>query len=406
VPKPFQRFRDWLNATDLMPPEELTAELVTIGGSGDVAQVSDLPAEVAQAYGINTQLERITRAQAITLPPVAAARDCIAATIGTFPLVATRGTAEVARKLLEQPDPRTTRQWVITWLVDDLIFGPVAWWWVDTTDAQGFPETVHRIAPERITVQRGGVVVLDGTPLTAEQANHLIRFDGPDEGLLARGVVALRTGLMLEQAARKYAKGETPADVLRDTRPAGVGADLTTDEITTLLTNWRKARSLEGTAYLPRSLEHHVPNRTTAKELQLLEARQNTAVEVARLTKLDAAAVNAPLATGMTYANQGEVRRARLSTAYRPYLEAIAARLSMPDVTPRGHVVTFKTADWLLGDATERVTTAVAASGGPVMTTTEARAMFLALPESPELGTTPTATNPPATDTGSNDAAP
>ena len=151
MPGPIRKLRDWLNAADVTAAleQQLSAGMVTIGGSGDVVQIADLPAEVAEAFGINTVTERISRGQAMSIPAMAQARDTVAGTIGTFPLLATRAAGEVAapRSFLAQPDPRTTRQWLITWTVDDLMFGPVAWWWVDSYDAAGFPATAHRIAP-------------------------------------------------------------------------------------------------------------------------------------------------------------------------------------------------------------------------------------------------------------------
>jgi len=368
----------------------LTADTMTTAPtvSGDVAQVSDLPAEVAAAFGITLDSVAVTRKAAMSIPTISQGRDVIAGTIGTFPLKATAGAGakDAPRAFLECPDPRTTRQYTITWTVDQLMFHGVAWWLVKARDALGFPTDARLVPYGAVSVDpSAGQAYVDGVPVPD---SALIRFDGPHEGILTKNAVPIATALLLERAAAKYAKAESPVGLLKDTRPANVGADLTPTEVATLLSSWRDNRAKYGTGYLNRSLDYITPQVWSAAELQLVEARRWSSTELARVMGLDAGAVNAPAASGMTYQNGVEQRRGRLDSAFRQYLEAIEARLSRPDVTPRGHVVTFDVAGWLLGDAAERVDTAVKASGGPVMTTDEARAIYLGLPA---MTTAPTA---------------
>lgn len=370
-----------------------SAELVTIGG-GDVAQVSSLPPEVAEAFGISLELDTVTRKQAMSIPTVANGRNIIAGTIGSFALVDTRGGgAQVVRRpLLEQTDPDATNPWTLTWTVDDLMFHGIAWWHTLELDRQNYPMHAERVEPGRVRVDAAaGVVTLDGREA---KPRELIRFDGPHEGLLTIGRVALKTALMLEAAARRYAVADAPVGWLRDTRADG--ADLTRDEVAELLARWRTLRAQDGTGWLNRSIDYE-PNTGAWKpaELQLVEARQHSALDLARLMGLDAQSVNAPAATGMTYNNGQELRRGRLDGPLRPYMSAITSRLTMPDVTPAGHAVTFDTAAWLLGGALERVETAVAAAGRPVMDVDEARAIYLGLPPNPALTATPASEDTP-----------
>jgi hypothetical protein len=375
-------------------PATAGGELITITAdgmvttptlSGDVAQVSDRPGEVALAFGVALDSVAVTRKAAMSIPTISQGRDVIAGTIGTFPLRATSGGGAQAapRAFLDCPDPRTTRQYTITWTVDQLMFHGVAWWLVQARDALGFPTDARLVPYGAVSVDvSAGVAYVDGRPVADRD---LIRFDGPHEGILNKNAVPIATALLLEQAAAKYAKAETPNGLLRDTRPAGTGNDLTDAEVAALLSSWRTNRAKYGTGYLNRSLEYITPQVWSAAELQLVEARRWSSTELARVMGLDAGAVNAPAASGMTYQNGVEQRRGRLDGAFRQYLEAIEARLSRPDVTPRGHVVTFDVAGWLLGDAAERVDTAVKATGGPVLTTDEGRALYLGLPPSAEL---------------------
>ena len=359
--------------------DELTASRTTVV-SGDRNQLANLPADVAAAFGVNPDSVAVTRRDAMSLPVVSQGRMVIAGTIGTFPLVAQRTTQatgvveHVRRDMLEQPDPEATRQHTITWTIDDLLFYGIGWWETLATDALGYPVFCKRHDPRTVYVDQARKVIrVAGREVAPEQ---MIRFDGPDEGILRRGTVALRTALLLEAAARRYAVMDVPTGVLEDQRP---DVTLEPNEIDELLGAWRAGRQKYGTGYTSASLKYE-PKAFDAKQLQLTEARQHMATELARLMSLDADAVNAPAATGMTYNNGLERRRGRLDMPLRPYMDAITGRLSLGDVTPRGQVVLFDTSAFLQGDAGQQVTTAVAASGGPVMSQDEARARYLDLP--------------------------
>jgi len=356
-----------------------TAGAVAVIGGGDVAQVAGLPDSIAAAFGINVASDRVSRFEAMGIPTVKRARNIIAGTIGTFPLVCTRtagtGVARVDRPLLTQPDPDTTLQYVLTWTVDDLIFYGVAWWRVTARDLQGYPAQVERLDRSRIRLDyTTGTVHVDGAPAAPRD---LIRFDSPDEGVLNVPGTTLRTALLLEAAVRRFAVMDIPSGVLKDTRAEG--ANLTAGEVDQLLAGWRSAREKYATGYLHRSLDY-VPTAFNAQQLQLLEGRQHQALEIARMFGLAAGHVNAPEATGMTYRNGEAQRRALVDESLRDYMTAITQRLSLGDVTPRGQAVDFDLAKYLRGDKSEAIASAVTASGGPVLSTDEARAQLLDLP--------------------------
>ncbi len=373
-----QRVADWFAPPVPGEPSALAGQLVTIGG-GDVAQVSSLPAEVAAAFGINTATSTVTRSQAMSIPAVSQGRDAIAGVIGTFPLIdLSRGGQLVddTRPLLAQPDPDAPAPYTLAWTVDDLMFYGIAWWHVTSRDRTGYPSRAPRVHPNRVRVDASaGRVYLDGKHI---DDSELIRFDALTEGLLTRGKLALRTALLLEAAAARYAVADRPQDILEDTRTQGPWLEDT--EVTTLLDAWEAGRAARRTAYLPPSLKYSETKGWSAAELQLVEARQQSARDIARLLNLDSDAVNAPSASGMTYQNAVERRRSRLDTALRLYMAPIVSRLSMGDVTPAGHRVNFDTAQWLLGDDASRVALAVEAAGGPVMTADEARGRYLNMP--------------------------
>lgn len=379
--------------------------------AGDVAQVRHLPGEVAAAFGLNLASDYVTREQAMSIPAVRRGRAIIAGTIGTLPLIALRQSQgvdgqlvpdapvqRVRRSLLEQPDPAVTRQFTLTWTVDDLIFYGVSWWRVLARDAQGYPSNGERIARSRITLdQHRRQALIDGVPVANRD---IVRIDGPDEGLLAvaraGGANPLLTALKLEAAAQRYADLDVPVGVLRDTGTVP-GKELTDDEIDELLEAWESARRRRRTGYVGRSLEYQA-TQFNAEQLQLTQARQHAAAEIARLLNLEAAALNAPGATGMTYTNTEATRRGRIDSL-APYLEAIAQRLSLGDATPRGQRVAFDTQGYIRGDESERVTQATAAAGRPVLTVSEARDRYFDLPPAPELEQDPPAAEQPAVET-------
>lgn len=365
-------------------------------GGGDVAQVSDLPAEVAQAFGINVVVDLVDRRTAMSIPAIRRGRQVIAGTIGALPLIARRDRAgeidHLDRPLLVQPNPNTTRQHMLTWTVDDLLFRGISWWRVLSFDGDGYPAQAERLAPERVFVlldeNNSATVYVDGQPVTEDR--RLIRFDGPDEGLLTYGGRALRTAIMLEEAVRRFATLDIPLGYLRPadgaeelSTAAGSGVpDDPTDlrsEVDVLLDAWEAARAKRSTAYLNRAIEY---DRVAfdAQQISLSDARQHQAAELARLLNLPPRYVNAPQASSMTYSTTESDRRDLTDMTLSPYLAAIEQRLSMGDVTPRGTSVIFDLSQFLRGDTLQALQAAEIATRMTAMTRDEVRTDVLRRP--------------------------
>jgi hypothetical protein len=352
-----------------------------------------IPTDVLEAFGVHTG-GTVTRAKAMGIPAMRRGRQIIAGTLGTLPLQALRRNSRgqlapvedgTTGQLLAELDPRTTTQWTLTWTVDDLLFHGISWWRVVTTDAYGWPRTVERLAPGRVQVSNG-VAYIDGHRAADRE---LIRFDGPDAGVLVDGVDPLRTCLLLEAAVRRNSTGLPPMDLLT---PKEGAEDLTETEVQELLGKWASYREDSGTGYLGATLDHRVVG-FDPRAGQLAEARQHQALEVARMLNLDAQEVNAPAGSGMTYANSEAKRRDLIDVSLGLYMTAVAQRLSMPDVTPRGQLVRMDTTGFIRGTTADAITAAVGATGGPVMTPEESREGLLGLPGTPSQGqlrTTPT----------------
>lgn len=333
----------------------------TLGGSPDVAQVANMPAEVAAAFGL-TPPGAVSRSEAMRRPVVRRARAVVCGTIGSQPLVARRrrGDARVEdvtaeRPLLTQPDPNTTLAFVLTWTVDDLFFRGVSWWRVTERDAEGFPKHAERIAAERVRVELSeGRVYVDGEHVPDKD---LLRFDGPDEGLLAYGNDVLGTSRLLDEAVRRFAQLDVPLGALKlqegapelSNAPGSAGDGTDASEVDALLDAWEEARRKRTTAYLNRAVDYQT-YQLDAQRTQLAEGRAQQRIDEANLCNVPPHMVNAPSSSSMTYSTTLAERADLVDTTLAGFVVAIEQRLSMPDVTPRGTTVRFDLSRYLSGD--------------------------------------------------------
>lgn len=365
-----------------------------------------LPADVALAFGVGPGIsDRVTRTEAMSIPAVRRGRLIICGTIGTLPLESSRpagaGDPTAERRLLETLDPNTTPSHLLTWTVDDLLFGGVSWWHVTERDWTTYPVAVERITAERVLVHAGRAYV-DG--VRVDDAD-LIRFDGPDEGLITgTNGRSLRTSLLLEDAVRRNARQDVPLGVLRladgapelSTEPGSAGDGSNRSQVDALLDAWEDARRDRSTAYLNRAVDY-TALQFDAQRTQLAEARNYQATEIGRLLNLPASYLDAPSGSSMTYSNTESRRRDLVDMTLLAYLAPIEQRLSMGDVTPRGWRVRFNLRAFLRGDVTQAVESASKATGGaPVMTVEESRVELLGLPAVPVLGELPAIPAPAA----------
>lgn len=374
----------WLRGDDLASasrePDALAEVYQLPTQQGDVAQVSDLPPEVAQAFGINLDFERVTREQAMSVPAVRRGRQIICGTLGTAPLIMIRTRAgnppeRVARTLLTQPDPKCPLSRTLTLTLDGLLFHGLAWWRVLEFGADRFPLRAEWIHHERVMVDTtSGVVRVDGRVV---KDRELIRFDAPDEGILKHGARAIKTALMLEEAVRRYARMDIPLGYLKDTEGA-----LEEAESKQVLDAWEAARRQRTTGYIPKGFNYEAPG-FNAQQLQLGEARDHQAADIARLMNLPPSAVNAPSGDSLTYATTESNRRELVDLTFAPYVAAIEQRLSMGDVTPAGSVVRMDLGAFQRGDTAAVIAAGAQAVTSGLMTKDEVRVEWLKLPPLP-----------------------
>jgi len=210
-----------------------------------------------------------------------------------------------------------------------------------------------RVSPDRVTVDtnfRNTMIEsykVDGMDVPLQGIGSIIRFDGYDEGFLHRAGKTVSAAVYLENAAVNYAKEPNPSMVLKSN-----GTNLTAERVSALLSAWRTARQSRSTAFLNADVDLKEFG-YDPKSLQLAEARQYVALELARAAGIPAYFLSAET-TSMTYSNSISERRSLVDFSLRPLLTAIEKRLSMPDFVPATTEVRFDLDDFLRGNPLER----------------------------------------------------
>jgi HK97 family phage portal protein len=328
-------------------------------------KVSDVTAALTpvqitdSVYNILGGATNSTRQLAMSVPSVARARNIICGTIGSLPLTTfNRITGQYVdpHRVINQPDPRVAGFVIYNWLAEDIWLYGVGYGQVlemySTTDG-GRVRAWTRVSPERVTVDtdfRNTVIEsykVDGMAVPNSGVGSLIRFDGPDEGLLHRAGKTISAAVYLENAAVNYAKEPNPSMILKSN-----GTNLTAERVSSLLSAWRTARQSRSTAFLNADVDLKEFG-FDPKSLQLAEARQYVALELARACGIPAYFLSAET-TSMTYSNAVSERRSLVDFSLRPILKAIEERLSLPDFVPNPVMVRFSLDDFLRGNALER----------------------------------------------------
>ena len=341
---------------DFLFPQVQTAKPTKVS---DVAAALT-PVQITDSvYNILGGATNTTRQLAMSVPSVARARNIICGTIGSLPLTTfNRITGQYVdpHRVINQPDPRVAGFVIYNWLAEDIWLYGAGYGQVlemySSTDG-GRVRAWTRVSPDRVTVDtdfRNTVIEsykVDGMAVPLQGVGSLIRFDGPDEGLLHRAGKTVAAAVYLENAAVNYAKEPAPTMVLKSN-----GTNLTAERISALLSAWKTARQSRSTAFLNADVNLEQFG-FDPKSMQLAEARQYVALELARACGIPAYFLSAEQ-TSMTYSNAVTERRSLVDFSLRPILKAIEERLSLPDFVPNPVMVRFALDDFLRGNALER----------------------------------------------------
>jgi len=285
------------------------------------------------------------RTLAVQVPAVNRCANLIKGVIGYLPLeLYKKSTGEQLGSPLwcEQPDIRQPRSVTISWTVDSLIFYGVAYWRVTEVYADDLRparfEWVNnsRVVPHLNTL---GTEVLyytvDGQKTPPIGVGSLVTFQGLTQGILATGGRTIQAALDLEKAASVAAATPMATGFIKNT-----GADMPESSVQALLATWKQARQNRSTAYLTSTLSYE-PVGYSPKDMMYNEASQYLATQISRLMNVPAFYISADMNGSYTYQNIIDGRKEFVAYSLQPYICAIEDRLSMDDITARGHVVRF-----------------------------------------------------------------
>jgi len=327
------------------------------------------------------QLLTTTRREAMSVPAIARARNLNANTIGGLPLLyyvddeLRNESRQIARlPWMKQLEAGTPRSVTIGYLVDSMLFFGRGYLRVrDVYEEDGRPRSFEWIDPAFVTFDVDQVTgritryYINLTPTPMSGVGSLIVFVGPDEGILVRGATTIRTCVSLETAARNFAESPTPAVTLKNE-----GMDLPADQVESLLARWKDARRQSTVGYLSSALSVQTHGFSPA-DMTLVDARKFQTEECARLTGIPPWYIGAESGGSMTYSNLNSSRRDLIDLSLAPFEVAIEERLSMDDVTPRGHHVRFSYTELLRSTPIERAQLLDALVRNAILTPEEAR---------------------------------
>jgi phage portal protein BeeE len=247
-----------------------------------------------------------------------------------------------------RPDPKVTRNFFMSNLFSDLFFHGRAFAYITSRYNTGYPAsfqwlpaanvgTPDQVGPQYFTIS--DEVEFNGVELPQE---NVVQFLSPIMGMIYTGQIAMDTAYKLDTAARRFAVNSIPSGYLQQRG----GEPMTAEELGELAAGWAAARRNNSIGALNEFVEWKEFAADPSK-LQLVEARQYQALELARLANIPPYLVGAPTGTGMTYQNALQARQDLYLFGAKPYIDCIQETLSGDTIIPRGRHIEFDLDDYL-----------------------------------------------------------
>jgi len=306
------------------------------------------------------------------VPAYARGVNLISGAIAQLPFTQWANSNPYAAKFLAQPEPGRPAWVTKQRTVQDLIGHGVAYWKIETVSPL---LTVSVIPAETVTAQPGGkmLTLSDGKavpvsdPTTDPDEGDVIVFTGFRDGTLMTGVDVLTTALALERASLNYAETPHPGDVLENVS----NYEMNDAEVVEMLDKWQAARGERSVAYTNMGIKLADAKGWSPSELALVEQRNQSALQIARLLNLDPFWVGASVSgSALTYQNRVDARTDLYGLTLADYILPIEQRMSMKDVV--GGTVRMDAAEFLRANLNDRVTMAVALTGAQIITPEQA----------------------------------
>ncbi|MBO1770461.1 phage portal protein [Agrococcus sp. TF02-05] len=284
----------------------------------------------------------VTRAQAMTVPAVVAARSIILGELAHVPLRALRGEEMV------EPQPQwlaRTNSIAGPWsrmartLDDWLFYGDALW--ATTRGADGFPLDAQYVARDLWRLNDAFEIELleSRSPERWRKADALevVYLPGPFEGLLAVASDTIRGALDIERAWRIQARTPLPGLLLQETEDNG----MTPDEMQQWVSAVAAQRRKDDGAVMG------LPKRITAtfapssEPKLLVEGRNAIKLDIANFTNLNPAMLGAALPKASLNYETQEGTRQEFTQRLSYWTAPLEDRLSQDDIVPHGQRVRF-----------------------------------------------------------------
>ncbi|UDF14710.1 phage portal protein [Antiquaquibacter oligotrophicus] len=274
----------------------------------------------------------VNRSNAMSIATISAGRNTIAGVAGGLTLLAEKGSqpAPVQPSILEGFERGIPMATTLTWTFDDLIFYPCSWWVVRERDFYNWPIWGERVDHSRTRLDSfGRLTHVDGEEVKPQD---VIRFDSPlGDGLLVNGRRTIKRAIALDISAALAEDNPVPSVELHNEG----NTPMDERQRKQLISDWIEARRKSGVGYTPKGLK--VVTHGLAPQQLLIDGRRAISLDAARHMNLPAWAVSTAVeGATMTYDNRSMRNWELIDLTLGAYFTAVAGRLSMPDVTPRG----------------------------------------------------------------------
>lgn len=284
---------------------------------------------MADLFGLDTL--PVTRAEAQAVPAIARARHILCSDAARCPLEVLEDDTRRADLggWLQSTKLTTSPQHRAVWTVDDLIHYGWSLWVVQRDDAGTITDGA-RCPIEWWKFDDDGRIVIRDTPADAAS---VVLIPGFHAGIVNSAQHTIRGSRMLEETWQDRAANPIPATELHQTTPD----NMTPAEVDDLVDNWTESLRLRGGAvgWTPMSIDVRTHGEG-AVDL-LIQGRNAAAVDAARVVGVPAAMVDASnVNASLTYETLEGRGGEYLDHSLPLYLDPIAARLSLDDVTPPG----------------------------------------------------------------------
>ena len=299
--------------------------------------------------------------RALSIPTISRARDLIVSMVSGLDLRAYvlewdgeryERSYVPGESWFTRPNPKTTRNFFMAAITQDLIMHGRAFAYVMSRYSTGFPASFQHLPHDNIsTPDQAGPewfgpadeVLFNGVELPTD---NVVQFLSPVNGLLWQGERAIDIAYRLDEAAKRFASTEIAAGYLQQLDPS---EPMSGDELSELASAWADARRTKSVGALNNAVEYR-EFKSNPSVLQLTEGRQYAARELARVANDPFWLVGVETG-GMTYQNVQEARKDLYQFGAKPFIDCIQETLSLDTITARGKHVELDVTAYLIENA-------------------------------------------------------